>query len=205
MPEHKRKKLEYIHVKDIYFADMAAKMKKGLMRTLVQKVFYRPVRKHTIHRETFLIDFGETKLRWYSNLLNALYIKLLDGFIHCFFTDEGALVIIFMVYGNPDAVGVLEMPESKEAFVEDREATQKKKKKNLEIDKESIQESVEDDGYHLQYEETYKDHGKETKIFEHIVYSGIDKLVFRAIVPPEVSPETYEDIVSLGNSFRIRN
>ncbi|MDD5050650.1 MAG: hypothetical protein PHV93_02835 [Candidatus Pacebacteria bacterium] len=203
MPEKKKKKSKHIHVKDVYFADMGGKMKKGFGRSLIRKIFHRPVFKREIHHKTFSADFSATKLRWYSNLLNMFYLKL-DGAASCFFTDEGTLVIIFMVWGDPDAEEFFEMPQMKDEFVEDREATQKKKKKSLKVDKDSVKEEVKDDGYHLQYEETYKDHGKEVKMFEHIIYSGIDKLVFRAIVPPKVLPETLDDILAIAKSLRIK-
>ncbi len=204
MPEQKKKKSKQIHVKDIYFADMFSKMKKGLLRSFLRTIFHWPVGKRHVHHKTFSADFRATKLRWYFNFVNQFYLKL-DGTASCFFTDEGTLILIFMVYGDPEAFEMFEMPEMKDEFLEDREATQKKKKKSLKIEKSSVKESMEEDGYHLQYEETYKDHGKEVKMFEHVVYSGIDKLVFRAIVPPGVPPETLSDIVKIGQSLRIKN
>ncbi|MDD4988958.1 MAG: hypothetical protein PHV42_00835 [Candidatus Pacebacteria bacterium] len=203
MLETKKKKSKHLQVKDIYFADMATKMRKGPWRSFLRTVFHRPVSRCEIFRKTFSADFSGTKLSWYSNLLNKLYLKF-DGTASCFFTDEGALVLIFMVYGNPDATDMLEMPGMKDEFIEDREETQKKKKKSFKIDKESVTEEVKEDGYHLQYEEKFKDHGKEMKLFEHIIYSGIDKLVFRAIVPPNVAPQTFDDILAIGKSLRIK-
>ncbi len=198
-----KKHTDHIQIQDIYFAGMTSGTDKHFLSTCLRAVFHRRIPRREKHEKHFSLDFSATEIKWYVNSMNSFYMWL-GGPVSCFFTDEGVILLIFMVYGDPNARDVLEMPEMKDEFLEDREATQRKKKKSLTIEKESVKEEVKEDGYHLQYEETYKDHGKEVKMFEHVVYSGVDKLVFRAIVPPQASLETFDDIVVIANSLRIK-
>ncbi len=221
----KKKRKGLIHINTIYLAEAGRHIKSPFWRGVVDFVFHRKVPASEISCAGFDLSFLGTENEWYSHTLNSYYVRFRKS-VTCFFTKDGtdpvrsptskmsagvpahptsngAEIIVFRITGNPEAKSFFTMPKEKKGYVEDRTKEIRKKKKSLKIEKESIQEERTETDYRLQYEGEWKNHGKDFRLFEYTIFHGVDKVVFRAIVPMSASQSIFADIQKIAKSIQM--
>ncbi len=185
-------------------SDAGLMVENRLLKGVMRKVFNRRVPHGRIIKKRFSLSFQGTKLRWHYNFLNDWYAEG-GGKIICFFTEEGAEIIVVFVKGDPHAEEAIELPKARDEYLHDREKEKTNEDTKLVIDFDSVEEEADENEYRLMYEAMLEERGKKQEYFEYTLCEGIDKVVFRALIPENADERTIEDVQMVAKSLRIKH
>ena len=198
------KKHPHIHVKDSYVSDAGLLVKNKFFQGVMRKVFNRRVSRGRILSKKFSLSFAGVKLRWYFNFLNDWYAEG-GGKVACFFTEEGAEILIIFVKGDPNVDGALALPKARDEYLHEREREKTKKDSKFVVDWDSIIEEGDGNEYRFQYEALLEERGKKQEFFEYTLCEGFNKVVLRTLVPLTADERTLSDVEMIAKSLRVRH
>ncbi len=202
--KNEEKKHSHVHVKDSYISDAGMMVQNNFLKGLMRKMFNRRVPQRRILCKKFSLSFSGTALHWHLNFLNDWYGEG-GGKIACFFTEEGTEIIALFVKGDSNANEVVDLPTELEEYLDDREEEKSHGKTKFEIDWDSIEEDEDENEYRFQYEATLEEKGKKQEFFEYTLCEGVDKVVFRALIPENADKRTLADVQMVAKSVRIKH
>jgi len=150
--------------------------------------------------QLFSISFRDTKLAWYTSMLNETLIRF-GGRVLCFYSGHGDNLLVFLAKGDPNSQKRLVMPKAKEDYLKLRGADLDKK--SASIDPFSIKESAKGNSYSLDYGGAEKIGKDDYLFYEHVVFFGDDQIVFQGVSPKASDPIIIEDMKIISGSFRL--
>jgi len=185
-----------------YFGEFGAG-RSPLVRSLLHFLFHRRVPRRRLDFGVFLISFWETKMRWYLNVISKFYTAV-HAAAPCFFTRHGDNTLVFVVRGEESSRKRLQLPAEKKEFLETRVSEWRRQGGSFDVDESSLKEEELDLSYSLIYEGGLTKSGRKFHLFERVVFTGIDKVVFRATVPFGSDPEIIANVKKIAASLFVR-